>query len=367
MDFIRISRDSPSDDEVIVVELFAEEGEVVREGSVLADLEGSKSSYPLVSPFEGRIHWYLKAGDRGPIGDVAAAVLKEGESAPTVPPSAPNASEKKPRPFEEDLARFSKSAQQLLTEKGLKPSEVLSDLSFVTRSELEKELRLEASEERPRNRGGLTRVALFGGGRQAEVVREILGGQARIHVEGVFDDSYNALEASAVPHVRALDLNSIGSVFRAGDFETAVITLGNMGKRIELLEICESLGVPLLTVVDPGALVSDSASLGEGVVAVSGARIGAFAVIGKNVLLSAFVNVEHHCSVGDNSTFGPGVFLSGSVRIGRNCVFGTNIGVEPGVTIGEESVIASGSTITRDVPAGTVVKNQNQLRFREMD
>lgn len=367
MDFIKISRDAPSDDEVIVVELFAQEGEVVREGSVLADLEGSKSSYPLISPFEGRIHWYLEAGDRGPIGDVAAAVLKDGESAPSVPPRASIESENKTRSFEEDLSRFSKSAQKLLTEKGLKPSEVLSGYSFVTRSELEKELRVEPAEERHRSQGGPTRVALFGGGRGAEVVREILGGQTRTRVEGVFDDSSNALEAFAIPHVGALNSHSVASVFRAGGFETAVITLGNMGKRIELLEICEGLGVPLLTVVDPGALVSDSACLGEGVLAVSGARIGALAIIGKNVFLSAFVNIEHHCMVGDNSTFGPGVFLSGGVTVGRNCVFGTNIGVEPGVTIGEGSVIASGSTITRDVPARTVVKSQSQLRFREMD
>lgn len=368
MDFIRITRDSPSDDEVMVVELLVDEGEQVRKGSVLADLEGSKSSYPLVSPFEGRIFWYLKAGDRGPIGRVVAAVLEEGETAPNVPPTIPDEGAEKLVPSEGDLARFSKSAQQLLTEKGLNPAEILPDFNFVTRSELEQELRTDLRQDGQLAQNGPIRVALVGGGLGATVVREILGAQTRINVVAVFDDSFNALEAFFVPLVGALDSDSIGSVFRAGGFEGAVVTLtANMGRRIELFEICNSLSVPLLTVLDAGAIVSDTASIGEGTVVVSGARIGAFATIGKNVFLSAFVNVDHHCTVGDNTTFGPGVFLSGSVTVGRDCVFGTNIGVEPGVTIGEGSVIASGSTITRDVPARTVVKSQTQLRFRELD
>ncbi len=39
----------------------------------------------------------------------------------------------------------------------------------------------------------------------------------------------------------------------------------------------------------------------------------------------------------------------------RNCWIGANSVILPGVTIGENSVVAAGSVVTKDVPADTVV------------
>jgi acetyltransferase-like isoleucine patch superfamily enzyme len=39
----------------------------------------------------------------------------------------------------------------------------------------------------------------------------------------------------------------------------------------------------------------------------------------------------------------------------RNCWIGANSVILPGVTVGENSVIAAGSVVTKDVPADTVV------------
>ena len=43
------------------------------------------------------------------------------------------------------------------------------------------------------------------------------------------------------------------------------------------------------------------------------------------------------------------------VRIGRRVFVGARAMILPGVTIGDDSVVAAGSVVTRDVPAGTVV------------
>jgi acetyltransferase-like isoleucine patch superfamily enzyme len=39
----------------------------------------------------------------------------------------------------------------------------------------------------------------------------------------------------------------------------------------------------------------------------------------------------------------------------RNCWIGANSVILPGVTVGENSVVAAGSVVTKDVPADTVV------------
>lgn len=352
----------------MVVELLVKNGQTVRAGSPIADLEGAKSSYLLVSRFDGDIFWYVSEGDAVRIGAVAAAIVMEGEAPPSIPPARDDEYLVQPTVGDADAERFSKSAQRFLAEKGLNPREVLPELGYVTLSDIQDEdLSKTNGDDHLPPRGPL-RVALLGGGRGAEVVREMMGSQAGWAVTGVFDDRNNALESFFVPRIGNLNEESMVMGFDGGGFDCAVITItSDMAKRIELLGITERLGIPLVTLIDRGALVSGSAIIGEGSVAVSGSRIGASATLGKNVFLSAFVNIEHHCVIGENTTFGPGVFLSGGVKIGGNSVFGTNRAVEPGVTVGESSVIASGATITHNVPPRTVVKTQSQLRFRDIE
>lgn len=43
-----------------------------------------------------------------------------------------------------------------------------------------------------------------------------------------------------------------------------------------------------------------------------------------------------------------------SITVGNNVWFGAGVTVLPGVTIGDDSVIAAGSVVTRDIPAGVL-------------
>jgi acetyltransferase-like isoleucine patch superfamily enzyme len=89
--------------------------------------------------------------------------------------------------------------------------------------------------------------------------------------------------------------------------------------------------------------------------------------VGDNNFLSAFVNVEHHNVLGSHCTFGPGVMTSSRVIIGDRCRFGTGVFIEPGVKIGPESIIASGSIITSEVPARSIVKARVETVIRPRD
>lgn len=48
------------------------------------------------------------------------------------------------------------------------------------------------------------------------------------------------------------------------------------------------------------------------------------------------------------------VIKFGKIRIGDNCFIGARSTIMPGVTIGENSVIAAGALVTKDIPAGEV-------------
>ena len=103
----------------------------------------------------------------------------------------------------------------------------------------------------------------------------------------------------------------------------------------------------------------------------------------SNLLMHDNAEIERNCfllakdkiEIGENSTLAYGVMVLTSadpngpknalsalyppvkapVIIGRDCWIGANSTLLPGVTVGEFSVVAAGSVVTKDVPSGTMV------------
>ncbi|GET21846.1 sugar O-acetyltransferase [Prolixibacter denitrificans] len=102
-------------------------------------------------------------------------------------------------------------------------------------------------------------------------------------------------------------------------------------------------------------------------------NIGKFTRIGKNV----FINFSCTCldmggiTIEDDALIGPNVSLLTEyhplepsqrkalsvqpVRIKRNAWLGAGVTILPGVTVGENSVVAAGAVVSKDVPDNTVV------------
>ncbi len=71
-------------------------------------------------------------------------------------------------------------------------------------------------------------------------------------------------------------------------------------------------------------------------------------------------------------TFGAAILTHDMVRrlrtdtvIGRNCFIGAHSIIMPGVTIGDNSIVAAGAVVTRDVPPATIVAGNPAKIVRE--
>lgn len=107
--------------------------------------------------------------------------------------------------------------------------------------------------------------------------------------------------------------------------------------------------------------------------------------LGNRVFLNNYcsINCLHEIEIGENTLFGEGVkiydhnhqysyendqlkvspkeFSLGAVKIGKNCWLGSNVVVLKGVTIGDNSIIGAGCVIHKDVPANSVIVNEQKL------
>lgn len=132
---------------------------------------------------------------------------------------------------------------------------------------------------------------------------------------------------------------------------------------------CRNSAIPLLDIkninarIEPGAVIRDQVSIGDGAVIMMGAIINIGAVIGEGTMIDMGVVMGGRATVGKHCHIGAGTVLAGVVEpasavpviIEDNVFIGANAVVIEGVRVGEGAVVAAGSVVIADVPAGAVV------------
>ena len=108
--------------------------------------------------------------------------------------------------------------------------------------------------------------------------------------------------------------------------------------------------------------------------------------IGNNVFINNFcsINCLEKIEIGENTLLGEAVklydhnhqysaekvehqqFKTAPIKIGKNCWLGSNVIVLKGVEIGDNSIIGAGCIIYKNIPAGSVVINQQELVIKPL-
>ena len=128
-------------------------------------------------------------------------------------------------------------------------------------------------------------------------------------------------------------------------------------------------GVPLLDMknvkarIEPGAIIREKVTIGEGAVIMMGAVINIGAVIGKGTMIDMGAVLGGRATVGDNCHIGAGAVLAGVVEpasatpviVEDGVLVGANAVVIEGVHIGKNAVVAAGAVVIEDVPENAVV------------
>lgn len=137
--------------------------------------------------------------------------------------------------------------------------------------------------------------------------------------------------------------------------------IANLEYRKPIIEKFTRQGGRFIGLIHPTAIVSASASIGEGVVISHNASVGPKASLGNFNMLNSRCTIGHDSVIGDYNFISPQVAISGNTTIGNENLLGTNSCTIPGMTIGNNNKIAAGMVIFKPVGDNETVI----FRFKE--
>jgi len=113
-------------------------------------------------------------------------------------------------------------------------------------------------------------------------------------------------------------------------------------------------------------VIGDNTKIGDGTRIGSFCDIGRNVIIGKKCIIQAHVTISNECKLGENVFIGPNSSMLNDKFPHSRCltpsivedhvVIGGCVTILPNVTISENSIVAAGSVVTKDVPQKSVVK-----------
>jgi len=134
-----------------------------------------------------------------------------------------------------------------------------------------------------------------------------------------------------------------------------IMGIGNLKYRRLFIEKFSNEGADFITFIHCNAYVSESASIGRGVVIAPNANVGPNVKIGDFTFLNSRCSIGHDTVIGKYNFISPNVCFSGFTKIGDDNLFGINSATIPGIKVGSRNKIAAGMVLDKNIEDDSVV------------
>lgn len=364
---IRVPFLGVNDTECVLIRWEVDAGAKVNKGTTICSVETTKSVIEIEAEAEGYIYPMVSEGEELQTGE-SLGLVSDSE-VPNVEQIYKELGEARKEPPLEGQS-ITKKAEILLTKYGVTIKEVQAAIGVgrITESVVRNYLSTGKSSARV-GFVGRRRIGIIGGatGGGALILIDAMvrsGGDQPVCIFDA-DPSVHGKSVLGVPIVGTVEL--LDEWLERSNVDAVVIAFNrDLKARRELFDSLISRHVAFANVIDDTVNRRMNVEIGTGNVILGSTYLGACTSVGDNNFISSNVCLEHGNVLGSHCGFGPGVVTSGNVTIGNGVRFGTGIFIEPLVSIGDESVIASGSVITKDVLDSTVVKHRENVVARDL-
>lgn len=173
------------------------------------------------------------------------------------------------------------------------------------------------------------------------------GGHARALVEalaarGLTVSAYvDRVECVWLPGLRHYESDDASKDHDADGFVLGMgaVNPEGLARRLDLFRRYAARGWRAPAVVHPAAVLSASATLGEGSQTLAGAVVQPGAAVGAAVIVNTGAIVEHDSTIGVGAHVAPGAIVLGGVRIGACAMIGAGAVVLQGASVPDRTLV----------------------------
>ncbi|WP_409290494.1 acetyltransferase [Peribacillus sp. SCS-37] len=193
------------------------------------------------------------------------------------------------------------------------------------------------------------KIIIIGHGGHSRVIQDLVIKMDGCEIAGFLDERYKELKEKEGLYYGPVD--SIHILLKEFTNIKAVLGIGDNQTRKMLYE---RLNIPLdnyTTLIHKSAIISPSATIGNGTVIMANTVINSSASIGNHSIINTGAIIEHDNKISNYVHISPGATLTGAVKVCEGVHVGAGAIVIPGVRIKEWSVIGAGAVVTKDIPS----------------
>ena len=199
-------------------------------------------------------------------------------------------------------------------------------------------------------------IILLGNGGHCKSCIDVIENADEFNIKGIISKNSCNQETFMDYEILGNDDN-ISSLFNKEDY--ALVSVGQINsakRRILLFNLLTKHNINLATVKSKYSMVSRSAELGKGTIAMHNSFINSGANIGFNCILNTNSIIEHDVKIGNHCHISTGAIINGGVTIGSESFLGSGCIVREGVNIGNNVLVSAGKVVMSDIASNTIYK-----------
>jgi sugar O-acyltransferase (sialic acid O-acetyltransferase NeuD family) len=211
------------------------------------------------------------------------------------------------------------------------------------------------------------RILLFGGGNQVHYTIDIIEKENKYEVVGIID-SLHPIGADRYGYKVLGRQESLKDIVEEYNIDAGIITIGDNWSRFKVYQsIIEQMpSFEFVNAIHPSVIIGNNVTMGFGVVIMAGVIVNPLAKIGNFTFFAPGCQIEHDCIIEDYASVSAGSIMGGYVTIGKFSAITLGVTILDRLTIGENSVIGSGSLVLKNVPDNVLAHGNpiNKIRAR---
>jgi sugar O-acyltransferase (sialic acid O-acetyltransferase NeuD family) len=194
-------------------------------------------------------------------------------------------------------------------------------------------------------------IVLIGGGNQVQYAIDIIEKEGKFNIVGIIDSIHdigeNLYGYNVIGRQEDVDVLSYKYNFQAG-----IITVGDNWTRYKIYSDIVRLmpSFVFVNAIHPSVIIGNNVRMGYGVLAMAGVIFNPGATIEEFSFFATGAQIEHDCTIGKFASVSAGSVLGGHVSIKSFAAVTLGVTILDRLSIGYNSVVGSGSLVTKDIP-----------------